>query len=427
MFFPVFPLRHAAGAIAVLAAVQAWAAEPLTLVEAQRLALARSQALVANDAAASAARRMAQAAAQLPDPVLKIGIDNLPLNGPDRFSLTRDFMTMRRIGLMQELPGAEKRRLRGQRGAQEALKLQAEREVLRVGVLKDTALAWLERFYALAGRELVLRQLEEARLQVQAAEAAYRGAKGSQADVFMAQGAVGMLEDKLAQSERQAENARVLLARWVGDDARRLPAGPPAWQATEMQQGVTPEHLETHAEVAVAGAVVRAAQVDVFLAEADKRPDWTVEATYQQRGSAYSNMVSIGLSVPLQLDRGNRQDQEVAARKARVDEALARYEELLRSQEAEVSVMLNDWRSGKERVARYTDSLVPLAQQRTAAALATYRGGKADLATVLAARRDELELRLQALAVELETAKAWANLNFISLDHDMEPAEGSKP
>jgi outer membrane protein TolC len=420
-------VRRTACAVAVLAALQAWGAEPLTLAQAQRLAVARSQQLLANESSAAAARRMAQAASQLPDPVLKFGIDNLPINGPDRFSLTNDFMTMRRIGLMQELPGADKRRLRGQRGAQEALKLQAERDVIRVGVLRNTALAWLDRFYALASRELVLRQLEETRLQVQAAEAAYRGARGSQADVFMAQGAVGMLDDKLAQVERQADNAAVLLARWVGDDARRPPVGAPAWQATGMDQGVTSEHLETHPEVAVAGAAVRAAQVEVFLAEANKRPDWTVEAAYQQRGSAYSNMVSIGLTVPLQLDRANRQDQEVAAKKAQVDEALARYEDLLRNMEAEVAVTLNDWRSGKQRVSRYAESLVPLAQQRTAAALAAYRGGKADLAMVLAARRDELELRIQALAVELETARAWANLNFISVEHEMATLEGSKP
>lgn len=415
------------GAVAVLAALQAWGAEPLTLAEAQRLAVGRSQQLAANESSAAAARRMAQAASQLPDPVLKFGIDNLPISGPDRFSLTNDFMTMRRIGLMQELPGADKRRLRGQRGAQEALKLQAERDVIRVGVLRNTALAWLDRSYALAARQLVLRQMEETRLQVQAAQAAYRGAKGSQSDVFMAQGAVGLLEDKLAQAERQADNARVLLARWVGDDAARPPVGTPAWQTTEMEQGITTEHLETHPEVAAAGAAVQAAQVDVFLAEANKRPDWTVEATYQQRGSAYANMVSIGLTVPLQIDRANRQDQEVAAKKAQVDEALARYEDLLRSQEAEVSVMLNDWRTGKQRVARYTDSLVPLAQQRTAAALSAYRGGKAELAVVLAARRDELELRIQALAVELETARAWANLNFITVDHEMATLEGSKP
>jgi outer membrane protein TolC len=89
--------------------------------------------------------------------------------------------------------------------------------------------------------------------------------------------------------------------------------------------------------------------------------------------------------------------------------------------------MLNDWRSGKQRVARYADSLVPLAQQRTEAALSAYRGGKGDLASVLAARRDELELRIQALAAELETARAWASLNFITADHDMPASQGSQP
>jgi hypothetical protein len=41
---------------------------------------------VAQDATASAARDMAVAAGQRPDPVLKLGINNLPVNGPDRFS-----------------------------------------------------------------------------------------------------------------------------------------------------------------------------------------------------------------------------------------------------------------------------------------------------------------------------------------------------
>ena len=110
-----------------------------------------------------------------------------------------------------------------------------------------------------------------------------------------------------------------------------------------------------------------------------------------------------------------------------MDEALARYEDVLRNQEAEAGVLLNDWRSGKQRVARYADSLVPIAQQRTAAALATYRGGKGELSAVLAARRDELELRIQAIAIEMETARAWAGLTYISADHDMSPADGSKP
>jgi len=87
----------------------------LTLEHALQLAQQRSHALVAQDASAAAARNMAVGAGQLPDPVIKGGIINLPVSGADRFSLTRDFMTMRSIGVMQEFAGADKRLARRSR------------------------------------------------------------------------------------------------------------------------------------------------------------------------------------------------------------------------------------------------------------------------------------------------------------------------
>src|SRR6266850_6045637 len=99
----------------------------LSLPDAQRRAVERSRQLVAQDAAVAASRDMAVVAAQLPDPVLKLGVDNLPVEGSDRFSVTRDFMTMRRIGLMQEMTRGEKRELRAQRYAGEANKAAAEK------------------------------------------------------------------------------------------------------------------------------------------------------------------------------------------------------------------------------------------------------------------------------------------------------------
>ena len=93
--------RIVLAAVLSFGAVEAHAAA-LTLDDALRLAQARSRQLPAQDAAASAAREMAVAAGQRPDPTLKAGINNLPINGADRFSLTRDFMTMRSVGVMQE-------------------------------------------------------------------------------------------------------------------------------------------------------------------------------------------------------------------------------------------------------------------------------------------------------------------------------------
>ncbi|MES2352677.1 MAG: TolC family protein, partial [Pseudomonadota bacterium] len=56
---------------------------------------------------------------------------------------------------------------------------------------------------------------------------------------------------------------------------------------------------------------------------------------------------------------------------------------------------------------------LPLAGERSQAVLAAYRGGKATLAEVLAARRNESETRMQALQLELDTARLWAQLNFL--------------
>jgi outer membrane protein TolC len=60
--------------------------------------------------------------------------------------------------------------------------------------------------------------------------------------------------------------------------------------------------------------------------------------------------------------------------------------------------------------------VIPTAQQHVEAALTSYRAGKTDLATTLVARRDEIDARIQALVLEKETARSWAQLNFLVPD-----------
>ena len=75
--------------------------------------------------------------------------------------------------------------------------------------------------------------------------------------------------------------------------------------------------------------------------------------------------------------------------------------------------MADEWDTDRARLARYRSDLLPLAHQRTEAALAAYRGGKSSLSDVLSARRDELDMRLTALQLEKDTAQVWAQLNFL--------------
>jgi outer membrane protein TolC len=139
---------------------------------------------------------------------------------------------------------------------------------------------------------------------------------------------------------------------------------------------------------------------------------------YSQRGPAYSNMVSINLSVPLQWDREKRQDRELAARLAGIEQARARREEAQRAHESEVRAMLQEWRSHEDRLRRYDASLLPLATQRSEAALASYRASAGPLTAVLEARRSEVDVRVERLRIEMDKARIWAQLNYLLPSHD---------
>jgi outer membrane protein TolC len=75
--------------------------------------------------------------------------------------------------------------------------------------------------------------------------------------------------------------------------------------------------------------------------------------------------------------------------------------------------MLGEWQSDRSRLSRYRDELVPLARERARAALGAYQGGRTSIGEVLAARRNESEVRQQQVQLEMETARLWAKLTFL--------------
>ena len=410
----------------LLATTSGYAAEGLSLPAAQRIAADRSRQLAAQDRAVFASREMAVAAGQLPDPTLKAGVENLPVNGTDAFSLTKDFMTMRRIGVMQEFTSAEKRQLRAEKFEQEAERTTTEKSAILATVQRDTALAWLDRYFAEAMAAVVADQANAARLEIEAAETAYRGGRGNQADIFAARSAVVMLEDRASETERRVRTAKTSLTRWVGEVADKpLGAKPDIDALVHLNAHDLDTQLVTHPELATLAKQVEIARTEARLAQANKRPDVTMELIYAQRGPAYSNMVSFGVAIPLQWDQKSRQDREVAAKLALAEQAEAQREEMLRAHVAEVRNMVHEWENLKERRARYGREILPLAGQRAEAVLTAYRGARSTLSEVLAARRSEIDARLQALQLEAEQARIWAQLNFL-IPHSLNGQEGAR-
>jgi outer membrane protein TolC len=314
---------------------------------------------------------------------------------------------------MQQFTRSDKRNARASRYEREAETALAGRTAALADLQRDTALAWLDRYYQERIREVLTAQRDEARLQIEAADAVYRGGRGSQADVFLARSAVAQIEDRIAQAEQQIEVATTRLARWVGAQAS-LPLGPaPETGAIDYDVALLQYHVDHHPQIELLLRQEQVARAEVEIAQANRRSDWSAELMYSQRGPAYSNMISINVSIPWQLDRANRQDRELAAKLAQIDQLQAQREEATREHLADALTWLKQWRSNRDRLVRYQDSLIPLTAERTRAALAAYRGSSAPLSTVLEARRMEIDTRLERVRLEMENAGLWAKLEFL--------------
>ena len=386
---------------------------PLSLEDAVDKALQEAPQVTASAATLEAAGAVAPSAGRLPDPELVTGVDNLPINSAERYSLTRDFMTMRKIGVMQSFPNGEKRRLQGERAQREIAVAQGELLKTRFDTSRAVAEAWIAR--AVAEESLTrLRALKpDVALEAAAGRAALASGRGSAAEALAAQSLVAELDVRILALEQEGEMRRAELARWISTDAERPLAGIP----TDRDLGHSPESLlatvSQHPPLAPVLAKIAEAQTDVALARAQKHSDWSAELSYAQRGPDFSNMVSLEFRIGLPLFAKNRQNPVIAQKLAMVRAQEAERDAEVRMHTAEIRAEFAQWRRGRDRLKNYATELLPLARDRSRAAIASYGAGRGDLRLTIDALTQEINAQLEYVQLEGAVPSAWAALCFL--------------
>jgi len=397
--------------VAAMLATMSVHAGSISFGEALTLAESRAPALKAAVAGEDAARAANRAAGQLPDPSLILGLENLPISGPDAWSPNRDFMTMQRFGVMQQLPnGAKRRAERDQRAA----KLSIAEAVLierRAALRTNTAVAWIEGFH-LKRQQAVLDALEgENRVLSAAVQASFAAGEGRAADTYLpVREAVDLADrrDELAQEE-----ARVLadLRRYVGlSSLGELDGLPPRYG---IDPSILHEHVVHHPELKRYTAELQEAEAEVRQAVAAKRPDWGVEFAYQRRAPDFGDMVSLQLSIDLPISPATRQGPVIEARQHDTERLLAEREDMLREHRQTLEAMIGRHASLTRQLERARKTLRPALQQQVKLLDAAYRAGGGSLRDFLDARREliledmriiRLESRLQVIESRLHFA-----------------------
>jgi outer membrane protein TolC len=386
--------------------------EPLSLEAAVERALETAPQVGARSASLDASQASAISAGRLPDPELIVGIDNLPVTGPDAYSTTRDFMTMRK-----EFPAASKRRLQRDLANAEAGVADAELLETRLAIAREVAQAWIRR--ATAETSLNdLRTLEpEVELQAAAARAAVSAGRSSTADALAAEAAVAQLHTRLLRMQSAARQASFVLARWIDADAARPLASMPSFDALPTAPAALLASAHEHGSVLTLQSQIDAARLDVDLAKAQRRPDWSAELAFAKRGPDFSDMVSLEFRIGLPLFTRNRQDPQVSAKHAQLRRIEAEREAELRMHTAEIQQMLAEWEQLGAQVTQYERELLPLARERSRAALASHRAGRGDLRLALDAYQQEVEFVIEHAELVNERGRAWAFLRYLGREH----------
>lgn len=393
-------------------------ADGLSFDDALQQAEAHAPGLRAAEARRASAAEAVAAADALPDPRAFVGLENVPVEGPDRFSLQSDFMTLQTVGVMQEFPNAGKRRARAAMAEAEVGTEEATVRLTRIQVRQETAAAWLKRYYLERRREVLSSLQQENQTLQQAVTAQVSAGRKRPVDALLARQEALALADQQDEIERELATADAMLRRWTGAGAASLAGAPPnftddpeAWRS----------HVQHHPALQRFKPEADRVRAELHEAEAGRRPDWGVELAWQNRGNAFGDMMSLQVSADLPLFSRTRQSPRIRAKQHQLASVEAEQDTMRREHQAALEGDIAMLIALKRQRDRLEKQVIPLVQERVALELAAYRTGTGELATVLGARQELLALQLKQLGLRADYDTRLAGLHYLFAHQETRP------
>jgi cobalt-zinc-cadmium efflux system outer membrane protein len=382
-------------------------AGPLSYDQALTRALASAPSLEAAGLQAQAARAAAPAAGALPDPKLNFAVEGFPVSGPHAGRPSQDDFSDLRIGVMQDVPNAGRRRAAVAGARAEISQADAGREAEVRKIKVGAALAWIDLAYAqrrLAALDEVLKALTPLWEAQPSAVAAGRARPGQALTPVQMR---ATLEDQRSELAAAVTRARAELTRWTGEPAPGVVGTSPHYSIDETALHAA---LEDHPTILVSRSAVQRAEAEVDAARAAKRPDWSWEVAYQRRDPRFGDMVMAGVTVSLPIFASRRQEPLIVARRAEASKAAAQREDTRRMLAAQLDGDLADHVMHHEQWQRTLTTVLPAAQQRADLETQSYAAGRASLADVLDAMTALAEAKLTALEREAMVMRDGARI-----------------
>lgn len=396
----------AALAVPALAEQAAVTGPILTLQDALALSSTDQPRLAGYESEAEASEQAAVAARALPDPQVSAGIRNYPVTGDNALSPADAMMTMYTIGIMREQVRRSKREADARKILAEALVSRKQASAEERDIRRSVMLAWIDAVAARAKQALLDRMISDLRAGRKVMAAAIPTGGSTPALALQADAEIAIEQSQLEDSKRAQAHARADLARWIGSPAYR--PLPDAIPNVQVAVDIVPR-IDEHPQIQVALAQESVAERQVDTAREARKPDisWSVMAAIRPR---YGEMLTGTVSIPLQLNRGNKQDRLIAEAQARANAARLRAEDARRELQAEYDTAAADYKGAQAELDRIDRDAVPALESAFKSAEARYAAGGGTLDQLFDIVRRYIESGIQSVDVEARRARAAAEI-----------------
>ena len=386
---------------------------PLTLAEAEDLALQQEPGHAALLQQSRALAEEAVAAGQLPDPLLRIGLGNFPIQSG---SFSTEGMTQAQLGYRQNFPSGDSREFSTLKFESLSREMSESADARQRDVLSEVRRLWFDAYYWQHARAMVTEKRPFFADLVAITRSWYAVGRKTQQDVLRAELELTRIDDRLIEIDKQYGQAVAALAEWTGQAAMRPVASRlPDWDATPSLQELR-QNLQSHPALLAAAARVGAHEAEVGIAEENSKPGWSIDVGYGYRegqlpdGDPRSDFISVAVTTELPLFRKQRRDRALAAALSERSAAEYRQEQLYRRLLSELDAAHARWQDLDRRAALYESSMLRLSADYAQAALLAYRSDAGDFADVMRGYIDELNVRLEHLRLRIERAQTYAVL-----------------
>ncbi len=390
--------------------------QPLSLSQAESLALARDPIVARHHELAQGMQAASIAEGQLPDPTMQVGMLNFPT---DTFDRAQEPMTQLRVAVRQSFPPGDSLNIRSRHSEALAGAEQARAEARARMVRRMVRETWMELWYWREAERVVEDNRALFRQLVEITARQYAAGRYNQQDVVRAELELSALDDRLTEIRTRRDTARAELAKWIGPAADQ----PLALDATVLPdvqaRNAIESALPSHPALQVESSVVDAQRQGVALAREAYKPAFSVGVAYGARsgrnpgGDDRADFASATLSFSLPLFRDKRQDQRLAAAQRRAAAALRNRDERLLQLRRQLAADHAEWQRLGERLALYGEQLLPQARRNAEASLSAYQNDRTDFTTLMRARIAELDTRLRYQRLRADRAKSQARLLYL--------------